>query len=71
MSDRNQLISQLNTMLKRIVVLSNHLRDNAEPYESYVHEKMNSVPILDSENRIFYDDLRMEILEFCGVMLEG
>jgi len=71
MTDRHRLISQLNTMLKRIIVLSNHLRDNAEPYESYVHEKMNSVPVLDATNRAFCNDLRMEILEFYGVLLEG
>jgi len=71
MSNRDRLISQLNTMLKRIVVLSNHLRDNAEPYESYVDEKMNSVPILDSTNKAFFNQLRREIHQFYGIMLEG
>ena len=59
---REELLKLIAKTLTRMVVLCNHLKGGVEPEENYVTEKMNSYPVLDSNNQAVLDKI-VEILE--------
>jgi len=70
MMERLELIASIDTMVKRVIILSNHIGEDCKPKPGYVREKMNTLPGLDASNTVLYNRIAEMLKSKFGVDLK-
>ena len=69
MMERLELIAEIDAMVKRSIVLCNHIGEDCKPKSGYVREKMKSLPGLDTSNKVLYNKIAEMLKSKFGVDL--